>query len=65
MFSVLSLSVAKRAQQFALLGVLGLTGRERLRLVLAESMLLGAVGSALGIALGTGLAAAGAAAARR
>ncbi len=29
-FSVLSLSVAKRAQQFALLGVLGLTGRERL-----------------------------------
>ena len=28
-FSVLSLSVAKRAQQFALLGVLGLTGRER------------------------------------
>ena len=33
-FSVLSLSVAKRAQQFALLGVLGLTGRERLGLVL-------------------------------
>ena len=56
-FSVLSLSVAKRAQQFALLGVLGLTGRERLQLVLAESVLLGAVGSALGIALGTGLAA--------
>ena len=56
-FSVLSLSVAKRAQQFALLGVLGLTGPERLRLVLAESVLLGAVGSALGIALGTGLAA--------
>ena len=56
-FSVLSLSVAKRAQQFALLGVLGLTGRERLQLVLAESLLLGAVGSALGIALGTGLAA--------
>ena len=56
-FSVLSLSVAKRAQQFALLGVLGLTGRERLRLVLAESLLLGTVGSALGIALGSGLAA--------
>ncbi|MDP3139407.1 MAG: FtsX-like permease family protein [Burkholderiaceae bacterium] len=56
-FSVLSLSVAKRAQQFALLGVLGLTGRERLRLVLAESAVLGAVGSALGIALGTALAA--------
>jgi putative ABC transport system permease protein len=28
-FSVLALSVAKRAQQFALLGVLGLSGRER------------------------------------
>ena len=55
-FSVLALSVARRAQQFALLGVLGLTARERLRLVLAESALLGAVGSALGIALGTALA---------
>ena len=56
-FSVLSLSVARRAQQFALLAVLGLTPRERLRLVLAESLLLGAVGSVAGIALGTGLAA--------
>ena len=56
-FSVLSLSVAKRAQQFALLGVLGLTGRERLQLVLAESVLLGLVGSVAGIALGAGLAA--------
>lgn len=56
-FSVLSLSVAKRAQQFALLGVLGLTGRERLRLVLAESVLLGLAGSVMGIALGTALAA--------
>ena len=56
-FSVLALSVAKRAQQFALLGVLGLTPRGRLRLVLAESLLLGLVGSLAGIALGTGLAA--------
>ncbi len=56
-FSVLSLSVAKRAQQFALLGVLGLTGRERLGLVLMESTLLGLLGSALGLLLGTGLAA--------
>jgi len=56
-FSVLALSVAKRAQQFALLGVLGLTGRERMRLVLAESLVLGLVGSAAGIALGAGLAA--------
>lgn len=56
-FSVLSLSVAKRAQQFALLGVLGLTGRERLALVMLESGLLGIAGSMAGIALGTGLAA--------
>ncbi len=56
-FSVLSLSVARRQPQFALLGVLGLASRERLRLVLAESALLGLLGSALGIALGTVLAA--------
>jgi putative ABC transport system permease protein len=56
-FSVLSLSVAKRAQQMALLGVLGLTARQRLQLVLLEATALGIVGSALGIALGTALAA--------
>lgn len=56
-FSVLALSVAKRAQQFALLGVLGLTPRGRLRLVLAESLVLGLIGSAAGLALGTALAA--------
>ncbi|KTT22179.1 ABC transporter permease [Pseudacidovorax intermedius] len=55
-FSVLALSVAKRAQQFALLGVLGLTARQRLRLVLIESLALGAAGSAAGLALGLGLA---------
>ena len=55
-FSVLALSVAKRAQQFALLAVLGLSGRDRLRLVLVEALLLGSVGSLLGIVLGTGMA---------
>ena len=55
-FSVLALSVAKRAQQFALLGVLGLSGRDRMRLVLAESACLGTLGSVLGVALGTVLA---------
>ena len=55
-YSVLSLSVARRAQQFALLGVLGLTARQRLQLVLAESMVLGVAGSVAGIALGTVLA---------
>lgn len=56
-FSVLALSVARRAQQFALLAVLGLTQRQRLHLVMWESALLGMAGSAAGIALGTALAA--------
>lgn len=56
-FSILSLSVAKRQPQLALLGVLGLSGRERLRLVVAESALLGLAGSVLGLMLGTALAA--------
>ena len=56
-YSVLSLGVAKRQPQFALLGVLGLGAAQRQRLVLMESLLLGAVGSLLGLALGSGLAA--------
>ncbi len=56
-FSVLSLSVARRTRQFALLGVLGLPPRERARLVLYESLLLGGLGSVLGLVAGTALAA--------
>ncbi len=56
-YSVLSLSVARRTRQLALLGVLGLTPRQRLSLVATESVVLGAVGSLAGVALGTGLAA--------
>ena len=56
-FSILALSVAQRVQPLALLAVLGLTARQRLGLVIAESALLGVVGSLLGIALGTALAA--------
>ena len=56
-FSVLALSVARRAPQFALLAVLGATPHQRLALVLTEAGLLGLVGSATGIALGTLLAA--------
>ncbi|HZY19552.1 MAG TPA: FtsX-like permease family protein [Ramlibacter sp.] len=56
-FSVLSLSVARRSQQFALLGVLGLDARQRRALVLAESAALGALGSVAGVALGASLAA--------
>lgn len=58
-FSVLWLSVAKRAGQLALLGVLGLSSRQRLQWVLAESLILGVAGSVAGIALGTALAALG------
>ncbi|RZJ15052.1 MAG: FtsX-like permease family protein [Acidovorax sp.] len=56
-FSVLALSVAQRGPQFALLAVLGATPRQRLALVLAESAVLGVIGSTAGIALGTALAA--------
>lgn len=56
-FSVLSLSVTRRQPQLALLGVMGLSARERLRLVMAESACIGALGSALGLLLGTALAA--------
>jgi putative ABC transport system permease protein len=58
-FSILSLSVAKRQPQLALLGVLGLSARQRMQLVLVESALLGWVGSLLGLLLGTALAAVG------
>lgn len=57
-FSVVSLSVAQRTPALALLGVLGLTARQRRGWVLAECALLGAAGSALGLLLGAGLAAA-------
>jgi putative ABC transport system permease protein len=57
-YSVVSLSLAQRAPAFALLGVLGLTARERRTLVLAECAVLGGAGSLLGLALGAALAAA-------
>ena len=56
-YSILSLSVAQRTPQLALLGVLGLPARQRLNLVLAESAILGVAGSVAGLALGFGLAA--------
>ncbi|MEH0165627.1 FtsX-like permease family protein [Roseateles microcysteis] len=51
-FAVVSLSVAQRQPQLALLGVLGLSGRERAGLVMAEAALLGLLGSGLGLLLG-------------
>jgi putative ABC transport system permease protein len=55
-FSVQSLSVARRIPQLALLGVLGLAAPQRRALVLWDALLLGVLGSASGIALGTALA---------
>jgi putative ABC transport system permease protein len=55
-FSVQALAVAKRVPQLALLGVIGMSARERWALVLTEAAAIGVVGSALGVALGTGLA---------
>ena len=57
-FSVQSLAVAKRIPQLALLGVLGMSGRQRRTLVWADSLTVGAVGGVAGLALGTALAAA-------
>ncbi len=56
-YSVVSLSVAQRTPALALLGVLGVAARQRRAWVLAESAVLGAVGSIVGLALGIGLAA--------
>ena len=55
-YSVLALSVTRRAQPLALLGVLGLDPRQRWALILLEAASLGLLGSVLGIALGSALA---------
>ncbi|MBT9493771.1 MAG: FtsX-like permease family protein [Paucibacter sp.] len=55
-FAVMSLSVAQRQPQLALLGVLGMSARERAGLIMAEGLGLGLLGSLLGLLLGFGLA---------
>jgi putative ABC transport system permease protein len=55
-FSVQSLAVAKRIPQLALLGVLGMSGVQRRRLVWVDSLLVGLLGAVLGLAFGTALA---------
>ena len=57
-FSVQSLAVAKRIPQLALLGVLGMSGRQRRTLIWTDSLAVGAIGGVAGLALGTALAAA-------
>ena len=55
-FSAQALEVARRRAEHGLLRVLGLTRSGVVRLVLAEAAVIGAVGSAAGLALGYGLA---------
>lgn len=55
-FAVHSLSVAQRLPQLALLGVLGMSGRQRLGLLVVEAVMLGLGGAVLGLALALGLA---------
>ena len=57
-FSGQSLSVARRAREFALLRMMGLRRATIMRYVLAEGLALGLIGALLGLALGAGLAAA-------
>ena len=55
-FSAQALEVARRRAEHGLLRVLGLTRRGVVQLVLAEAALIGAAGSAAGLALGYALA---------
>ncbi|MCV2355852.1 FtsX-like permease family protein [Paucibacter sp. B2R-40] len=58
-FAVMSLSVAQRLPQLALLGVLGMSAKERAALILSEGLALGLLGSAAGLLLGYALASVG------
>ncbi|MEO6409396.1 MAG: FtsX-like permease family protein, partial [Burkholderiaceae bacterium] len=55
-FSTQALGVVRRRSQFALLRVLGVTRRMLVVLIVAESALVGVVGSVLGLLAGFGLA---------
>jgi putative ABC transport system permease protein len=52
----LSITVAQRSRELALLRALGATRRQVLRSVVAEALAMGVIGSAIGIAAGLGLA---------
>ncbi|WP_197507295.1 FtsX-like permease family protein [Mitsuaria sp. 7] len=55
-FAVHSLSVAQRLPQLALLGVLGMSARQRLALLVSEALALGIAGAVLGLGLAVALA---------
>ncbi|WP_431286071.1 FtsX-like permease family protein [Roseateles chitinivorans] len=55
-FAVHSLSVAQRLPQLALLGVLGMSARQRLALLVSEALVLGLAGAVLGLGLAVALA---------
>ncbi|OWQ92081.1 hypothetical protein CDN99_06930 [Roseateles aquatilis] len=55
-FAVHSLSVAQRLPQLALLGVLGMSARQRLGMLVTEAVVLGLAGAVLGLGLAIGLA---------
>jgi putative ABC transport system permease protein len=55
-FNTLSITVAQRTRELATLRTLGASRRQVLRLVVAESLAIGLVASAVGIAAGIGLA---------
>ena len=57
-FNTFSITVAERVREFALLRSLGATAGQLVAAVSAEALLIGAVASALGIAVGLGFAAA-------
>lgn len=56
-FSTQALSVIRRRSQFALLRVLGLTRQQLLRQIIMEGVILGMIGSLLGLGLGYAIAA--------
>jgi putative ABC transport system permease protein len=55
-FSTQALSVVRRRSELALLRVLGMTRRQLVRLLAAESATVGAIGALLGLAIGYALA---------
>jgi putative ABC transport system permease protein len=56
-FNTLSITVAQRAREFALMRTIGATRRQVLGSVVLEAVVIGTIGTALGIVAGLGLAA--------